>query len=276
MIFETVTLSPTEATLTALCVSNTAELKQTPRRAIIVCPGGGYGFLSDREAEPLLTQYLAAGFATFLLRYSINRNAARFHPLKEAALAIKYVRENAARFNVDPDYVFIGGSSAGGHLAASAGILWDHPKVREALGDAPRGIGRPTGMVLCYPVITGVGPTHIHSIQRLCGKEIADTINYTREEAEPFSLELYVNDTTPPAFIWHTAADQTVPVENSILLAGAYAAAKVPFELHIFPEGRHGLSLCNEQTASGSEKNIVPHNEVWVELSIKWMRSITV
>jgi acetyl esterase/lipase len=243
---------------------------------MIVCPGGGYSALSDRESEPIVAQYLAAGFATFLLTYSIKEKAANFTPLKEAALAIKYVREHADAYNVDPDYVFISGFSAGGHLAASAGILWDHPAIREVIGDAPQELVRPTAMVLSYPVIT-TGPfTHLHTSQRLCGKPLAEEKNYTDEEAAPFSLELHVRENTPPAFIWHTVADQAVPVQNSLLLASAYAAAKRPFELHVFPEGRHGLALCNDQTASGSERNLVPHNEIWMPLSIKWLRQITV
>lgn len=276
MIHESMILSPTEATLTSYCYTSTKELKLSPRRAMIVCPGGGYSALSDRESEPIVMQYLAAGFATFLLRYSVKEKAANYTPLKEAALAIKHVREHAEEYNVDPDYVFICGFSAGGHLAASAGILWDHPAIREVIGDAPQEIVRPTGMVLSYPVITTGQYTHRHSAQRICGKPLASEVNYTPEEAAPFSLELHVKESTPPAFIWHTAADQAVPVQNSLLLANAYAEAGRPFELHIFPEGRHGLALCNDQTASGSEKNLVPHNECWMPLSIKWLKQITV
>ena len=115
MIYDTIPLLPyEEATLTPICVTNTKELRQKPRRAVIVCPGGGYHFLSDREAEPIATQFLAAGFATFILRYSVKENAKDFQPLKEAALALKHVRENAEHYNVDPDYVFISGFSAGG------------------------------------------------------------------------------------------------------------------------------------------------------------------
>ena len=278
MILETVTLTPFEdATLTAMCLTNTKDLNQAPRRAMIVCPGGGYSALSDREAEPIAAQFLAGGFATFILRYSVKENAANFRPLQEAALAIKYVRENAERYNVDPDYVFIGGFSAGGHLAASAGVLWDHAAVAKVLGDAPKGIGRPTGLVLSYPVITTGRYTHVHSAQRLCGRfDKEPIVTYEKEQADAFSLELHVNETTPPAFIWHTAADQAVPVQNSLLLASAYASAKVPFELHIFPEGPHGLALCNEQTASGAEKFLIPHNECWMPLAIKWMQELQV
>ena len=277
MLIEQVVLAPFEATLTSLCFSNSPDLKLTPRRAVIVCPGGGYSGLSDREDEVIAAQYLAAGFATFTLHYSVKENAKDFQPLKEAALAIKHVRENAEHYNVDPDYVFISGFSAGGHLAASAGVLWDHPAVKEILGSEDTRVARPTGMILSYPVITTGEYTHVHSTQRLCGKFNKEPIvTYTREEADQFSLELHVKESTPPAFLWHTAADQAVPVENSLLFASALSRAKVPFELHIFPEGKHGLALCNEITASGHEGFVKPHNACWIDLACKWAHELTV
>lgn len=277
MLIEQVTLHPFEATLTSLCLTNYAGLKLSPRRAVIVCPGGGYSDLSHREDEVIATQYLAAGFATFILHYSVKENAQNFQPLKEAALAIKHVRENAEHYNVDPDYVFISGFSAGGHLAASAGVFWDHPAVKEVLGTEDTRVARPTGMILSYPVITTGEYTHVHSAQRLCGKFNKESIvTYTREEADRFSLELHVKESTPPTFLWHTAADQAVPVENSLLFASALSRAKVPFELHIFPEGKHGLALCNDLTASGQDSFVIPHNACWIDLACKWARELTV
>ncbi len=269
MITNAIPLLPFEnASLVPVCITNTAELKQTPRRAVIVCPGGGYNMLSDREAEPIAVQFLAAGFATFILRYTVGEGAADLAPLRQVALAIRYVREHAADYNVDPDHIFTCGFSAGGHLAASAGVLWNHPEIRAVLGDAPEGIGRPTGMILCYPVITAGEFAHKGSIRRLCGTDTP-----TEEEENRFSLELYVDSTTPPAFLWHTFSDGAVPVENSLLMAGALRKAGVPFELHIFPEGNHGLSLANEQTAAGrGEALIVPHVQCWVDLAIRWVR----
>ena len=264
MIVETISLAPTKATLIPICISNTAELKQAPRRAVIVCPGGGYSMLSDREAEPIATQFLAAGFATFILRYSVKEQAADYTPLGEVALAVKYVREHAAAYNVDPDYIFTCGFSAGGHLAASAGVLWNSPALREVLGDAPEGINRPTAMILSYPVITAGEWAHKGSIRKLCGKE-----DFSKEEGDRFSLELHVDGTTPPAFIWHTFNDSCVPVQNSLLLAEAMTRAKVPFELHIFPDGPHGLALCNEQT-----RMLNPHCECWMELAIRWAKEL--
>lgn len=263
MIYNTVTLAPyEEATLTSICVTNTKELRQKPRRAVIVCPGGGYHFLSDREAEPIAVQFLAAGFATFILRYTVAPKAADFAPLCQAALAIRYVREHAEEYNVDPDYVFICGFSAGGHLAASSGVLWNHPRVQALMEGAPEGINRPTGMILSYPVITGGDLAHKGSIRNLCGKE-----NPTREEENVFSLELHVDETTSPAFLWHTFNDGVVPVENSLMMASALRKSGVPFEMHIFPDGHHGLATCNEQVNSNN-----PHCECWMELAIRWVK----
>lgn len=268
MICETITLHPFEgATLQAICVNG---LVQTPRRAVIVCPGGGYQDVSTREAEPVAAQFLAAGFATFILRYTTNEGARDYAPLKQIALAIRHVRENAEKYNVDPNYVFTLGFSAGGHLAASAGVLWNSPVLDEIAAGAPRDILRPTGMLLCYPVISGLVPTHRGSFRRLLGVE-----EFTDEQVRPFSLECHVNETTPPAFLWHTFSDNAVPVQNSLAFASAMKGANVPFELHVFPEGNHGLSLCNEQTCTThGDELIVPHCECWVELAVRWLRDM--
>ncbi len=271
MIYETIKLGDfEEACLIPICITNTEQLSQTPRRAVIVCPGGAYGRLADREAEPIALQYLAAGFATFILRYGVEENAANWRPLKQLALAIRYVRENAEKYNVDPDYVFTWGASAGGHLAASAGVLWSSPVLDEIAEGAARDIVRPTGMILSYPVISTCEFAHLGSAKRLCG-----TTEPTEAQKAPFSLEKHVNDTTPPAFIWHTFEDKTVSVQNSLMLADAMQRAGVPFEMHIFPKGPHALALCDEQTAVGSPARILPNVQKWIELSIRWARDLT-
>ena len=268
MIVRTIPLSPFEdASLTSICLSNDGDLHQAPRRAVVVFPGGGYSMLSAREAEPIAAKFLAAGFATFILRYSVGEKAKDFAPLKEAALGVAYVRQHAAEFNVDPDYIFTCGFSAGGHAAGAIGVYWNHPAVREVLGpDTPAETARPTGMILCYPVITGGPLAHQHSVQRWCGTE-----NLTDEQRDVFSLEKHVDGTTPPAFLWHTFTDNCVPVENSLMMANALQKAGVPFEMHIYPAGHHGLSLADEQTCSGNAKNIVPHLQSWVPLATRWV-----
>lgn len=268
MTYETIRLLPFEqATLTPICVVPTGDLVFPPRRAVIVCPGGGYRALSAREAEPIAMQFLARGYQTFILRYTVGEGAKDYAPLKQIALAIKYVRDNAEKYCVDPQYVFTCGFSAGGHLAASAGVLWNSPALAEILADRPEGYCRPTGMILSYPVVTAGPLAHQGSVHNLCG-----TTEPTDAQRDLFSLEKHVDATTPPAFIWHTFTDKTVPVQNSLMLAAAMRDAGVPFELHIYPEGVHGLSLCNEWTSIGKAANIVPHAQGWIEQALCWLR----
>ncbi len=241
------------------------------RPAVIVCPGGGYNILSPREAEPVVRRFFGEGMNVYLLKYSVGEGACGLAPLIEASLAVKLVRQRAAEDNTDPEKIYILGFSAGGHLAASTGILWNIPQVRDAVGvtsgESPEGINRPNGMVLCYPVITAGKYTHLGSIKRVSGHE-----QPTDEDIQMFSLEKHVDSTTPPAFIWHTFSDKSVPVWNSLLLMNAMAEAKISFESHIFPEGPHGLSLANKETCEGRGELLNPHAAPWASLAVKWIR----
>lgn len=263
------------------CVVNTyihddvPELNMDPRRAIIVCPGGGYQFLSDREAEPVALQYFAAGLNVFILRYSVQDKALNDAPLIEAALMVKHVREHAEEYHVDPAYVFITGFSAGGHCAAMCGTLWNHSVVREALGiergEAPEGINRPTATVLCYPVITANSYTHRGSIDTLCGYPSEGT-----DGAYHFSVELHVDKTTSPAFIWHTFNDGAVPIQNTLLYASALAEAGVPFEYHVYPDGVHGLSLATTETWSKLPTHESTTCAGWIKEAIRYVKEFQV
>lgn len=272
MISEVLHIFPQDekANLVTYIRYNSKELNNGPRPAMLICPGGGYGFLSDREAEPIAVAFLAKGFNTFILNYSTNEMAANYNPVCEAALAIKHIRENAEKYNIDKDKVFIVGFSAGGHLACSSGTLWNCEKVREALGkDAPVGIGKPNGMILSYPVITAFDNTHLGTIFNVCG-----TNEPTDEQRKEFSLEYHVDATTPPAFIWHTFEDELVPPQNSLCLAKAMKENNVPFELHIYPKGPHGLSLASEETWSGWDGMIQEPVQEWIDLATRWTKSI--
>ena len=267
MIYQNISISSnTGAYLEAYLHSPHAELCINKRKAIIVCPGGGYQMLSEREGEPVALQYFAAGLNVFVRRYSICGNAANYTPLIEACLAIRYLRKNCDELFVDPENIFITGFSAGGHLAASAGTLWHIPEVQAHLdGDAPE-ICKPTATILCYPVITNDEHyRHKGSILALNG------YRDVKEEMDRFSLELLVDEKTAPAFLWHTAKDSVVPVQNSLLYATALAANKIPFELHIHPNGEHGLALCNKETCSNNGSYIIPYNEDWIKYAIRWI-----
>lgn len=249
------------------------EESSKPRPAIVVCTGGGYRFLSVREAQPIADFYYNEGMNVYLLRYSVAPYATNYRPLIQVALAIKYVRENAAAHNTAPNKIIACGFSAGGHLAASAGILWNIPEVRDALGitdgSAPEGINRPDGVILSYPVILAGENTHQGSIRNLAGKE-----NYTEEDIQKFSLDLNVDSTSAPMFVWHTATDTCVPIHSTVAISSAYAKAKIPFEMHIYPNGPHGLSLADERTWEGGEHLVNPHAATWAPLSLMWIKDM--
>ncbi len=272
MFFENIDLFPDDENtyLKAYICQDMPNGFDNRRKAILVIPGGGYSHVcDDREGDAIARAYLSKGFNAFVLRYSVKPYASDFRPLIQAATAIKYIRENAEHFSINPDKVFVVGFSAGGHLAASSGVLWNHPKIKEALGDAPEGIGRPNGMILSYPVISAGEKAHKGSIDNLCGDE-----NASAEERAVFSLENQVDKTTPPAFIWHTFSDNCVPVENSLYFATALRENNIPFEMHIYPDGWHGLALATPETLGGKKEPFSDHVSTWFELSVDWTDTV--
>ncbi|MBE6610826.1 MAG: alpha/beta hydrolase [Ruminococcaceae bacterium] len=244
------------------------ELKKAP--AMLVIPGGGYGCVcADREGEPIALAYLSRGFNAFVLHYSVGKDAPVNCPLAEASSAIAYIRRNSEKLGVDPEKVYAVGFSAGGHLCGSLATLWHRDEIKEKAG-IEYGENRPTAVVLQYPVITALGKGHMNSFYNLLG-----TREPTREQLEYYSLEKHVDERSAPAFILHTAGDQAVPVENALYIAEAYAGAKIPFELHIYPFGPHGLALANEVTAKGKEEFIDPQAARWVDDSIVFFKRLT-
>lgn len=233
--------------------------QQDSRPAVVVLPGGGYEFVSDKEADPVALAFFAKGYQAFILRYSVLGGARDLNPLQDVAGAILRVRQNAAQWGINPAQVVVCGFSAGGHLAGSAGILSGNPQLLARLRCHREDI-LPDAMVLCYPVVSSGEYAHRSSFQQLTGSPADDDVN--RE----FSLEHHVTPETPPAFIWHAANDATVPVENSFLLAMALKKQGVPFELHIFEKGDHGASMCTHEVGTP-----FPHCAHWFELCVEWL-----
>ena len=233
--------------------------------SILVLPGGAYRYTSAREAEPVALNYLSMGFNAFVLRYSV---APELYPnaLVEASASIALMREKSDEWFVDPNKIAVIGFSAGGHLAASLATLWNEKEVVEKL-KIEKNENKPNAVILSYPVITSDERySHKGSFISLAGSEDE------KELFEKLSLEKRVTPDTPPAFIWHTANDRGVPVMNSLLFAEALSNAGVPFELHVFPDGPHGLSNCNITTTDSPDSpQINPHCERWIELSKKWL-----
>ncbi len=219
------------------------------RGTMIVCPGGGYGRRAPHEGAPVAAWLNALGIAAFVLDYRV---APHQHPLPltDTQRAIRHVRSNFA--NGGP--VGILGFSAGGHLAATAGTY--HDAGDPAAADPVERVScRPDAIVLCYPVITFGEHLHAGSRTNLLGDDPSVELR------DALSLETRVNTETPPAFLWHTADDASVPVENSLLFAGALSRAGVPFALHVFPHGRHGLGLAEDDPVVGA----------WTGLCARWL-----
>lgn len=217
------------------------------RGTVLICPGGAYSHLSDREAGPVARMFLAAGWNAAVLHYSVgDRAALGWKPLSELSEAVKELR------SLTDGPVGVCGFSAGGHLAASLGVYWKE-----------KGLTRPDFLVLSYPVITSGPYANEESVLNLLGEGLG------RDE---FSLEKHVTDCVPPVFLWATAADADVPVQNSLMFADALSRAKVPFELHVYPYGAHGLSLATEEVAQPEKSRLPdPHVAQWAESCAKWL-----
>ncbi|HXB70544.1 MAG TPA: alpha/beta hydrolase [Candidatus Acidoferrales bacterium] len=206
--------------------------------AVVVCPGGGYSHLAmDHEGDQVAKWLNSLGVSAFVLKYRLGPKYHHPVELGDAQRAIRTVRAKAAEYRVAPDRIGIMGFSAGGHLASTAGTHFDAGEA-SAADPIDRMSSRPDFLVLGYPVISFTTPyTHKGSLQSLLGN------NPDPKLVESLSNELQVTAQTPPTFLFHTTADTTVPVENSVLFYLALRKAGVPAEMHIYERGPHGLGL---------------------------------
>jgi acetyl esterase/lipase len=226
--------------------------------AVIVAPGGGYSNLAiEHEGRQEAYWFNAMGVAAFVLKYRLGPRY--HHPIElgDAQRAIRIVRARAAEFNIIPDRIGMMGFSAGGHLTSTAGTHFDSGKT-DAADPIDRASSRPDFLILGYPVVSfDPAITHAGSLKNLLG----DTPD--PKLVEDLSNELRVTAQTPPTFLFHTANDPAVPVENSVRFFLALRKAKVPAEMHIFENGAHGVGM-----ALGD-----PALSAWTPLLLNWMRT---
>lgn len=222
---------------------------------VVICPGGGYEHLSDREGPPIAEWLNSVGVAAFVLKYRIGPRYHHPAPLLDAARAIRTVRARAKEWGLDPARIGILGFSAGGHLASTTGTHFDAGKADSA-DPIERVSSRPDLMVLIYPVITMREKTHAGSKKNLLGE------NPTPELVALLSNDERVTKETPPTFLVHTFTDASVPVENSLLFVEALRRAGVPFEFHVYERGRHGFALGDGDPALSS----------WTARCADWLR----
>ncbi len=233
------------------------------RAAVVVCPGGGYGTRAGHEGEPVARWLNSLGLHAFLLDYRV---APHRHPLPlgDGQRALRTVRHRAAEWGVDPSRVGVLGFSAGGHLASTLATFFDsgQPSAQEPI---QRQSCRPDAAILCYPVISFLQFTHTGSMHNLLGT------SPTLEQRRLLSTDLQVAAQTPPTFLWHTAADAGVPVENSLLFAAALARHSIPHALHVFPTGRHGLGIGARPDLTPEERPVVA---AWMRLCAEWLEAL--
>ena len=245
---------------------NMVEMKREKqiRPCMLICPGGGYGMCSERESEVVGLHFLPEGFNVFVLTYSVEPN--RFPTqIREVAAAVELIYKNAEEWNCDTEKIAIMGFSAGGHLAAHYSTMFDCKEVRAVFPESKS----VNASVLCYPVISAEAVTaHMGSFENLLGHKPEN-----QAETEFFSCDKNVKPTTPPAFLWHTAADDCVPLKNSLLYAEALWRNKVPVELHVYPFGGHGLSTCDSQTIDDMT-SVFEYNSAWLTDLKKWLKLI--
>ena len=267
-------------TLDAYLLHNSQEFQVNHRRpAVIVCPGGGYMGLSDREGEPIALRFAAYGYHVFVLRYAVQ--TAFPAPIQDLALAVRAVRAHAAEWFVDPDQIAVCGFSAGGHLCAALGVFWNQPFIYEPLGATPEQI-KPNALLLCYALIdlkliashpdgTGADGQPITSNQRMLS-HLLGSYAPAQSALDAYALDRHVSPATPPAFLWHTADDPVVPVLNALRFAGALDTHRVPFELHVYGSGPHGIALGDAVTEIDG-RLLDPHAATWIPLALEWLAS---
>ncbi len=236
--------------------------------AVVIFPGGGYGHRAPHEGEGYAEFLAHNGISAFVVDYRVYPHTFPL-PLVDARRAVRFVRYNAAKFGVDKNKVLVMGSSAGGHLASFVSTYFE-PIDFEGMDEIDNEDFIPNAQILCYPVINlwDYNIAHIGSGDNLIGNQYVPYNDELYLQRRRFSSELNISEKTPPAFIWHTFADEVVDVRNSLRYADKLRELGISVEMHIFPHGRHGLGLTNK-----SDK-LENHVAQWGELLLNWIKYI--
>lgn len=284
----------TDVSLTAYLWDDSAEIGLGLKRpAVLICPGGAYLSCADTEGEPVALRFAAMGYQAFVLRYSTymkgknpalnfgrklspQPETAHPVPVREIGRAMLLIRQHAGEWRVDADRVAVCGFSAGAHNAAMYATNWHRPVITEALG-VEKEMLRPAAAILGYPLTD-----YLFMRDATAGNEFdrdffansviafLGTDSPTSEQLAAVSPARLVDENTPPMFIWATAADNMVPVTHSLLMAQALSANKIPYTLHIFEEGPHGLST-GTQASAASLMQISEEVQPWLPMAEKWL-----
>ena len=285
-----------DVTLTSYILEDSPELlKGKPRPAVLICPGGAYLTCSDREGEPVALRFAAMGYHAFVLRYSVymegggsfpdmsrelkpNEKCIYPAPVRDIGKAFLTIRSRAKEWLVDMDKVALCGFSAGAHNSAMYSTYWHTPLLSEYFNEAPEAF-RPAATILGYTLSDYIFMKQQNETKTQWDKMLFEasllaylgTTQPTEQQLEEVSPALHVTENTPPMFLWSTAADSLVPVQHTIRMAHALADQKIPFEIHIFEEGPHGLSLATQASAE-AKSQIYPDVAKWASLADAWLQ----
>lgn len=285
-----------DVTLTTYVLDDSPEMLNGKKRpAVIVCPGGAYLSCSDREGEPVALRFMAMGYHAFVLRYSVyseNKGGMMFGgpqnpeakpwlchpaPMRDIARAMLELRAHADEWLIDMDRVAICGFSAGAHNCAMYSVYWDKPVMSEPFG-VDNALLRPAACILGYTLSDYVFMSSLQNGMDERARGLFDMSLFAfvgdkepgDEKLIELSPERHVSKNTPPTFLWSTSEDELVPVQHSTMMATALANAGVPFELHIFEEGSHGLSLADQSTAMTTGQ-LNADAAKWIPLCEAWL-----
>ncbi|WP_100487236.1 alpha/beta hydrolase [Sporolactobacillus pectinivorans] len=231
--------------------------------AVVICPGGGFTFLSGREAEPIALKFNSEGYHAFILNYSLISAGKTVYPgaLLEMAATIRMMHQNKEKWHIDTNRIVLVGFSAGGNIVANYNGIYSQSAFLKKYHLDKDGIA-PSAAILCYPVIDfHLGYPDGHE------KKLAVSKDRTYWAAEHL-----ISTGTKPTFIWHTVTDQVVPMENTLVYVAELKKHHIPFEAHLFAEGKHGLSLANAITQkSNRPEDINAHVSHWFNLAVEWL-----
>ena len=283
-----------DVSLSAYVLNDSEETRNgLPRGAVLILPGGAYLLCSDREAEPVAMSFAAMGHHAFVLRYSVYGRgntlpdtskplAAMEHcvfpnPLYDVVRAMELISKKAKEWRVDAKKIAICGFSAGGHNAAMYSVYWDKPLVTDLLDNCTdKSFLRPAACILCYPLtdftLLEDTPATDDNIRDAAYVAYFGTNNPTDEQILQASPSKLVDKSAPPTFLWTTADDTVTRVNQTLAMANSLASHNIPFEMHIFENGPHGLSLANHVTAGDQEGYKNADAAKWVGLCEAWLK----
>lgn len=250
---------------------NPIKCQQIQRPSILLCPGGGYNSVALRESEPMALKFLPEGYNVFILNYSVAPNGFPTQ-LREVAAAMELIYRNADIWHCDTNRIAILGCSAGGHLAAHYTNAYDCPEVREVFPESKA----VNASILCYAVLSAE-PNFSH--QGSFVNLVKHPLPLSQEEIDKLSCDRLISERTPPTFLFHCTEDPVVSVDNSLVYASVLAEKQVPFALHIYHLGGHGMATADEQTY----RSLTPSPEAirdcrtvqaWMPTLMQWLRDI--